>query len=65
MMEIQRIFDLLQIERECISRDCDRDCAHCELVQERDELLKMYDILIALIGGYLPTWKTMEIARGE
>jgi len=64
IMDIQRIYDLLKIERECVSRDCDRNCLNCELVQERDELLQMYDILIALIGGYIPTWKTMEIIGG-
>lgn len=63
-MDIQRIYDLLRIERECVSRNCDRNCLSCELVQERDELLRMYDILIALIGSYIPTYKTMEITGG-
>ena len=39
----------LRIERECVSRDCDRDCAHCDIVQERDWLLKVYDEAIRLL----------------
>lgn len=39
----------LRIERECVSRDCDRDCAHCDIVQERDWLLLVYDNAIKLI----------------
>lgn len=62
-MDIQRIFDLLNIERECIirSNNCDRKCIDCDLIQDDKELIEMYDILIKLIGSYLPTWKTMEI----
>ena len=39
----------LRIERECVSRDCDRDCANCDIVQERDWLLLVYDNAIKLI----------------
>ena len=39
----------LRIERECVSRDCDRDCARCDIVQERDWLLLVYDNAIKLL----------------
>ena len=39
----------LQIERECVSRDCDRDCGKCDLAQEREWLLSVYDGAIALL----------------
>ena len=39
----------LRIERECVSRDCDRDCANCNLVQERDWLLLVYDNAIKML----------------
>lgn len=39
----------LQIEKECVSRDCDRNCGICDLVQDRDWLLSVYDDAIALI----------------
>lgn len=39
----------LRIERECVSRDCSRDCANCDIVQERDWLLQVYEGAIALI----------------
>lgn len=44
------VIRILKIERECISRDCDRDCANCDLVQERDQLLEIYDNAIALLS---------------
>lgn len=48
-MTKQEILKGLRIERECVNRDCDRDCANCDIVQERDWLLEMYDSAIALI----------------
>ena len=39
----------LRIERECVSRDCDRDCARCDIVQDRDWLLLVYDNAIKLL----------------
>ena len=47
-MTDKRILELLKIERECIARanTCGRICATCELVQEDDELLELYDTLI-------------------
>ena len=44
----------LRIERECVSRDCNRDCANCDIVQERDWLLEMYDSAITLIENIKP-----------
>lgn len=41
-MELQRVIDLLSIECECVSRDCDRNCAACDLVQEKNELISAY-----------------------
>ena len=39
----------LRIERECVSRDCNRDCANCDIVQERDWLLLVYDNAIKML----------------
>lgn len=39
----------LRIERECVSRDCDRNCAECDIVQERDWLLLVYDNAIKML----------------
>lgn len=46
-MELTRAIELLEIERECVTRDCDRDCANCDLVQEQDEIVAMYDEVIS------------------
>lgn len=55
-MELKRIYELLNIERECIMRrkTCNRDCINCDLVQDDQELILMYNILIMMIGSLLP-----------
>ena len=53
-MTKQEVLNGLRIERECVSRDCDRDCAKCDIVQERDWLLKVYDSAITLIENIKP-----------
>ena len=54
-MESKRIYELLAAERACIlrSNECNRDCKNCELVQDEEELLLMYDILIMLFGSLI------------
>lgn len=49
MADIEKVITGLQIERECVSRDCDRNCGQCDLVQDRDWLLSVYDDAIALL----------------
>ena len=48
-----RMLELLKIERECVSRGdtCDRNCASCDLVQDTNELLEMYDKVIRLVAN--------------
>ena len=48
-MDREKVIKGLQIERECVSRDCDRDCGKCDLVQDKDWLLSVYDDAIALL----------------
>lgn len=50
-MNYKLALELLEIERECVKRsgECDRDCGSCELVQDQDELLEMYDFVIRYI----------------
>ena len=49
-MTTERKLELLKIERSCIRRNiekkCDRNCGCCDLVQEDDELLELYDELV-------------------
>lgn len=49
-MTIDEAKQLLVIERECINRNnqpfgknCDRNCGKCDLVQNTDKLIEMYD----------------------
>ncbi len=48
-MEKTEIIKYLKIERECISRDCDRNCGQCDLVQEQETLLNVYNNAINII----------------
>ena len=48
-MDKNEVIKYLKIERECISRDCDRNCGKCDLVQEQETLLEVYNSVIALL----------------
>ena len=60
MLDIKEVIKGLQIERECVSRDCDRDCGKCDLVQEKDWLLAMYDDAIELLKEQEATIRELE-----
>jgi len=51
-MDKNEVLKGLRIERECVSRDCDRDCARCDIVQEREWLLLVYDNAIKMLEEY-------------
>lgn len=36
----------LKIEKECINRNCDRNCAQCDIVQKVEDLNSAYDTAI-------------------
>lgn len=44
------LLKVLKTERECVSRDCDRNCGACDLALERDEILTVYDALISMLA---------------
>lgn len=46
---------LMQIEKECINRDCDRNCAKCDIVQDIDELNSAYDVVIKALKKQIAT----------
>lgn len=48
-MTKDEVIKYLKIERECISRDCDRNCGECDLVQEQKTLLDAYTSAIVLL----------------
>ena len=52
-MSIERIIELLKVEKECVERNercsCGRHCEKCDLVQETNELIAMYGQLIDLL----------------
>lgn len=36
----------MKIEKECINRNCDRNCAHCDIVQKVEDLNNAYAMAI-------------------
>ena len=57
-MKIDRVLELLKIERECVTRQspcneksklCDRNCGECDIAQNDLELIEMYDFVISMI----------------
>lgn len=50
LMTKAEVIDILKIERECISRDCNRNCGYCDLVQEQETLLDAYNSAISLLS---------------
>ena len=42
------------IEKECINRDCNRDCTNCDIVQDVEDLNNAYDVVINALGKQIP-----------
>lgn len=42
------------IEKECINRDCNRDCANCDIVQNVEDLNNAYDVAINALKKQIP-----------
>ena len=38
--------EFLEIEKQCINRNCDRNCAKCDIVQKVEDLNSAYDTAI-------------------
>ena len=53
-MTLERIIELLRIERECVRRaeTCTRHCEICPLVQDDKELIQAYDQAIGLLDAF-------------
>lgn len=45
----KQLLKVLKTERECVSRDCDRDCGECDLSLKREEIVSVYDTLTAML----------------
>lgn len=41
---------VLENERECVSRDCEYDCAECDLVLPREQILETYNNLLEMLS---------------
>lgn len=63
-MTVDRMIELMEIERECVLRnscgDCNRYCAECDLLQDDTELHEMYTEAIAMLKAHEPHVMTLE-----
>lgn len=71
-MKFERMIELLEIEKECVNRNnqpfgknCDRQCSKCDLVQNTDELLEMYDMAITLLKSSIQTDWEYKVALNQ
>ena len=57
-MTHNRMIELLKTELLCVKKNvynaCDRDCEHCDLVQDAEEIIKMYSRVIDLVKKHIP-----------
>ena len=56
------------IEKECINRDCNRDCANCDIVQDVEDLNNAYDVAINALKKQIarkPEYEADGYADGE
>lgn len=58
----EKAIHFLEIERECVSRDCDRECGECDLAQDREALLSAYDDALSLLKTQEPRVMTLTEA---
>ena len=63
MLDMDRIIELLNIERECVRRNsgqnCDRNCGACDLVQDDKELMAAYDSAVEMLTTQHETIKSL------
>lgn len=68
-MKTERILELLECERQCILRNsletCNRDCINCDLLQDSDALLDMYDEVMSIISAQRPRVMSLEASEQE
>ena len=48
-MPDRRTAELMRTELACVSRECDRHCENCDLVQDRDELIAVFHEAIRVL----------------
>jgi len=48
---LDEIIEILENEKECVirARECDRDCAKCDLVRPEEDILEAYECAILSI----------------
>ena len=64
-MTVERMIELLEIEKECVLRnasgECNRYCSGCDLLQDDTELHEMYTEVIALLKAQEPVKPVVDI----
>lgn len=53
-MTLKRALELMKIEKQCIERneknECNRECEVCDLLQNTEELIEAYKIIIHFVS---------------
>ena len=57
-MQKDKVIKIIETERECVRRDCDRDCGRCDLVMDKTDILLAYnEVLKMLRNKAKPSWR--------
>lgn len=71
-MSLDRALELLKIERECVLRQnsaevpdpCIRnigdDCSNCDLWQDQQDIVDMYDVVVNLVSNYIDAQNSVK-----
>lgn len=56
-MTLQKTHDIMENELRCVQRasvnGCDRDCGHCELLMDTDEIVQAYGLVIKSLEAWI------------
>jgi len=61
MIDVDKVVKILKIEKECVSRNCNRKCNECDLAQDKYELIDAYDNALILIDYFQEKVKQQDL----
>ena len=56
-LELSEIIDIIENEKKCVLRadkeECDRDCLHCDLLRDSNDIIQSYDFISDVLRNML------------
>ena len=55
--DVTKIIDIIENEKKCVLRagkeECDRDCLHCDLLRDSNDIIQSYDYVLDVLNNIL------------